>query len=76
MTDSAKGSILHPGRGVRPLVAVEVGPMAKTLVPDAEALHLDELCAGGEAITLVVTAANATACCPVCGEVSSRAHRR
>ncbi len=57
-------------------MAVEMGPMAKTLVPDAESLHLDELCAEGEAITLVVTAATATACCPVCGAVSSRAHSR
>ena len=28
---------------MRPMVTVEVGPMAKTMVPDADALHLTTL---------------------------------
>ncbi len=50
--------------------------MVKTLVPDAEAVHLRELSAEGDVITLVVAAAGATACCPVCGQGSSRVHSR
>ena len=52
------------------------GPLAKTLVPDAAVLHLDELFAEGDIVTLVVTATSATACCPVCGQCSTRVHSR
>lgn len=52
------------------------GPLAKTLVPDAAVLHLDELFAEGDIVTLVVTATSATACCPVCGQRSTRVHSR
>ncbi len=50
--------------------------MVKTLIPDAGAVQLRELSAEGEVITLVVAAAGATACCPVCGQGSSRVHSR
>lgn len=50
--------------------------MAKTVVPDADALHLAGICAEDETITLVVTAVRATACCPLCGHLSARVHSR
>jgi len=52
------------------------GPLAKTLVPDATVLHLDELFAEGDIVTLVVTASSATAGCPVCGQCATRVHSR
>jgi len=45
-------------------------------VPDTAVLHLEELYAEGETITVVVTAAGTTACCPVCGQASARVHSR
>ena len=50
--------------------------MAKTLVPDAEALHLEEVSTAGETIVLVATAACTTTSCPVCGHATSRVHSR
>src|SRR4051794_25003613 len=50
--------------------------MAKTLVPDAAVLHLEEVCTAGETIVLVATATGTTACCPVCGHATSRVHSR
>ena len=50
--------------------------MAKTLVPDAAALHLEELYTEDEIIVLVARAASTTTCCPVCDHVSSRVHSR
>jgi len=76
MTTRGESAILFAGGAVRPLVVVEAGSMVKTLIPDAEAVQLRELSAEGEVITLVVAAAGATACCPVCGQGSSRVHSR
>ncbi len=50
--------------------------MVKTLVPDAAALHLEEVHTAGETVVLVATATGTTACCPVCGQASSRVHSR
>ncbi len=36
----------------------------KTLVPDAAALHLEELRSDDEAVTMVVTTTGDAACCP------------
>ncbi len=56
--------------------AVEVGLMAKTLVPDAAALHLEEMYTEGEAIVLVATATSTATCCPGCDHATSRVHSR
>jgi len=49
---------------------------SKTLVPDAAALHLEELRADGEVITVVVTTTGDSACCPDCGQPSAALHGR
>ncbi len=47
-----------------------------TLLPDAEALHLETLVADDATITVVVTTRGDTARCPDCGELSSHLHSR
>jgi transposase len=47
-----------------------------TLLPDADALHLETLVADGDAITVVVTTRGDTARCPDCGQPSTRLHSR
>ncbi len=47
-----------------------------TLLPDADALHLETLVADGDAITVVVTTRSATARCPDCGAASAHLHSR
>ena len=47
-----------------------------TLLPDTDALHLEELVADADAITVVVTTCGTTARCPDCGEPSARLHSR
>jgi len=47
-----------------------------TLLPDADALHLEELVADADAITVVVTTRGTTARCPDCGEPSAQRHSR
>jgi len=47
-----------------------------TLLPDAQALHLETLVANDETITVVVTTRGATACCPDCGQPSAHLHSR
>jgi len=76
MTTRGESAILFAAGDARPLVVVEARSMVKTLVPDAEAVHLRELSAEGDVITLVVAAAGATACCPVCGQLARRVHSR
>jgi len=48
----------------------------KTLVPDAAALHLEELRSDGEAVTMVVTTTGDAACRPDCGQPSAALHSR
>lgn len=48
----------------------------KTLVPDAEALHLEALVADNHGITVVVTTTGETAWCPDCGQPSAHLHSR
>lgn len=50
--------------------------MRRTLLPDAAALHLEEVLTDDEAITLVVSTSGATAICPGCGQSSARRHSR
>jgi transposase len=45
-----------------------------TLLPDADALHLETLVADEDAITIVVTTCGDTACCPACGAPSAYRH--
>jgi transposase len=47
-----------------------------TLLPDADALHLEELVADADVITVVVTTRGDAACCPDCGVPSARLHSR
>ncbi len=47
-----------------------------TLLPDADALHLEELVADADAITVVVITRGDAACCPDCGVPSARLHSR
>ena len=47
-----------------------------TLLPDADALHLEELVAEADAITVVVITRGDAACCPDCGVPSARLHSR
>ena len=47
-----------------------------TLLPDADTLHLEELVADADAITVVVTTRGTTARCPDCGEPSAHRHSR
>jgi len=47
-----------------------------TLLPDAGALHLEELAADADAITVVVTTRSERAWCPDCGQPSAWAHSR
>src|SRR5690349_8457601 len=48
--------------------------MSRTILPDADALHLEEILAEGEAITVVASTARDSACCPDCGRASRRIH--
>jgi transposase len=48
----------------------------KTLVPDADALHLEALVADDRGITVVVATTGETAACPDCGQPSARQHSR
>ncbi len=50
--------------------------MRRTLLPDAAALHLEEVLTDDEAITMVVSTAGETAICPGCGRPSARRHSR
>jgi len=50
--------------------------MRRTLLPDAAALHLEEVLTDDEAITLVVSTSRATAICPGCGQPATRCHSR
>lgn len=47
-----------------------------TLLPDADALHLEELVADDAGVIVVVTTRGDRACCPDCGQPSSRLHSR
>jgi len=47
-----------------------------TLLPDTDALHLEELVADADAITVVVITRGDAACCPDCGVPSARLHSR
>jgi transposase len=46
------------------------------LLPDTAELRLDHLLSESQSITMVVAAARATACCPVCQHPSTRVHSR
>ncbi len=48
----------------------------KTLVPDADAVHLEALVADDRGITVVVTTTGETAPCPDCGQPSAHRHSR
>jgi hypothetical protein len=47
-----------------------------SLLPDADRLHLLSLAADGEEITLTARTCSDVACCPLCGQPSSRVHSR
>ena len=47
-----------------------------TLLPDTAELRLDHLIAESQSITIVVTTARPTACCPACQQPSARVHSR
>src|SRR6476646_3273702 len=49
---------------------------ARTILPDADALHLEEILAEGEAITVVTSTTRDCACCPDCGQASRHVHSR
>src|SRR5438067_9917937 len=47
-----------------------------TLLPDANALHLEALVADAAVITIVVATTGDSACCPACGRRSAHRHSR
>src|SRR5438067_534158 len=47
-----------------------------TLLPDANALHLEALVADAAVITIVVATTGDSACCPACGQRSAHRHSR
>jgi transposase len=49
---------------------------ARTILPDADTLHLEALLTEGEAVTVVASTARESACCPDCGRASWRVHSR
>ena len=50
--------------------------MRRTLLPDAAALHREEVLTDDDAITMVVSTSGETAICPGCGRTSARRHSR